>query len=239
MLPSKHRGIKAALMGAVFFTVLFVFFRMIQTEPASVASSDPSAGTSSAQNNTASAQAGEAGGRAQVEYTSRANDAFDRQSTAVYLSTGQQALLPASAQQISAAEKTALFVKFMGMMNPLLQDASKAISKQDLAYLMRESERLKNENYLMLNEYAVVQERLLRSQYAGVALQAKLQEMQTDVAQHRARLLAQNDPRKDSNYQIYVSKEAQILREANAMTKFPNGMTKEAYIVQRLEQISQ
>jgi len=230
MFKSYSKRTKAALIGAAFVIVLFVFLRMSQTEPTSVASTDPSAVTSSAQNNTASAQ---------VEYTSRANEAFDRQSTAVYLSTGQQSLSPASVQQISAAEKTALFVKFMGMMNPLLQDTSKAISKQDLDYLMRESERLKNENYLMLTEYAVVQERLLRSQYAGAALQSKLQEMQTDVAQHRERLLAQNDPRKDPNYQIYASKEAQILREANAMTRFPNGMTKEAYIVQRLEQISQ
>lgn len=147
--------------------------------------------------------------------------------------------VPANRMQVDAhtqemAEKTAAFIAYNTRIGPILQNDNPKVSAADFRQLMQDTDRLQEGHYLTLGESYAIKEKLLRSQYGGAELQGKLQELQQSIAATRERLAAEGDPSRDPAFREYKAREEEVLRQADNMSSFPDGMSKEQYVLKQL-----
>jgi hypothetical protein len=143
-----------------------------------------------------------------------------------------------SEEDIKIAENTAKFINYQSNINPILEDKNKPVSHDEFLSLTKETDRLQSENYLLLGEAFVIKDRLLRSQYNGRQLEDELTRLKAETqAKHSALLAANANTPASIQFKEYKNQENAILKEANSMTSFPNNMTKEQYILSKLNAI--
>ncbi|MDO9236787.1 MAG: hypothetical protein Q7U28_12260 [Aquabacterium sp.] len=143
-----------------------------------------------------------------------------------------------SKEELETAEKTTLYIKFQNKINPILEGKKLPVSRTDYAELSKETDRLYKDKYLLIAEYVGVKTRLLESQYTGKELEAKQLDLKKEVMDRHNALVAAADPAKDPRKQAFKAKEKAILAEANTMKTFPDNMTKEQYILDKVGQLT-
>lgn len=141
----------------------------------------------------------------------------------------------ASPADVRQAQKAAAFIDYNERISKVLQKPDAPLSAEDFGDLMAQTQQMTRDRYLTLPESQAVRARLLGTQYSGADLEEKLVDLNRDIQASREQLLAAGDPSRRPEMQALREQEAQIWKEANSMTSYPNGMTKEQYVVSRLK----
>jgi hypothetical protein len=144
---------------------------------------------------------------------------------------------PAGADPV-AFKKALAFTAFTQYKNKFLKtfESGQTISPTTFQIMAQETETHYKAGYLSLLDYFAANEVLLRAQYQGAALEAQLTELARKIDGMSGQLKNQSTP-EDEKFKVYKQKEATIIQKADKMKEFPDGMSKENYILKQVEAI--
>lgn len=129
------------------------------------------------------------------------------------------------------------FFYFKREVMDLAKPGHRTLSREEFKHLMEQNEKMLEDNFLTLLEYMATSEVILASYYKGAALEQEKRALQERVWAINQKWLdsGKNDP--DPQMLANAEKERQIIEDANKMSSYPNGMTREEYISERISSL--
>ncbi|MGE8531068.1 MAG: hypothetical protein ACN6N1_09265 [Acinetobacter guillouiae] len=140
-------------------------------------------------------------------------------------------------QEVENLNKTAKFLDFKHRVEQIIIHKRRIIEHKELNELMKELNRLREENYFFLGEAHAIKLELLKAHYDGDSLDKKIDELIAETKSIDANERSSYDPLNDPKFRAFKEEERRIVDQANTMTNFPNGLTKDEYIEQQIKRI--
>ena len=138
-------------------------------------------------------------------------------------------------EEIKGYQKLERFLKSKSKVENAFKDSQQPMDEKEFQSLLGEIDWMRENNYIFLSEAHMFKLSLLEKQYKGAELESKIKELNAKTKAVDAEARRTADPTKDPSFIKYKAKEQQIFDEADRMTSFPNGMTRNEYIEQRLK----
>ncbi|WP_151798801.1 hypothetical protein, partial [Acinetobacter bereziniae] len=132
-------------------------------------------------------------------------------------------------EEVENLKKTAGFLNFKYIVEKFLNMENPDIEPQDFNELLRDLDRLREENYFFLGEAYAIKLKLLKAYYVGDILERKVDELIAETKAIDAKERSSYNPLDDPKFKIFKEKEKRIIEQANTMTSFPNGISKDEY----------
>lgn len=150
----------------------------------------------------------------------------------------QKAYEQLSPQEQALVQQTRAYENFMGRMHDLLDTATpKSLNPAEAQVVMAEIDRFQREDYYSLNHALQLKTAVARMAFQGAELDARLAEMQKQFEREYAELLERSDPTKDPVYIAFKAEEGAMIDQARGMSSFPDGLTRDQYIIRESERI--
>lgn len=143
-----------------------------------------------------------------------------------------------SPQEQALVQQTRAYENFMGRMHDLLDtNTPRSLNPAEAQMVMAEIDRFQREDYYSLNHALQLKTAIARMAFQGAELDARLAEMQKQFELEYAELLQRSDPTKDPVYIAFKAEETAMIDQARGMSSFPDGLTRDQYIIRESEKI--
>jgi hypothetical protein len=140
-------------------------------------------------------------------------------------------------QEVESLNKTAKFLDFKHRVEEIIIHKKRITEHKELNEFMKELDRLREENYFFLGEAHAIKLELLKAHYDGNSLDKKIDELIAETKSIDAKERSSYDPLNDPKFRAFKEEERRIVDQANTMTNFPNGLSKDEYIEQQIKRI--
>ena len=126
----------------------------------------------------------------------------------------------------------------MGRMQALLgASGSRVLSPTEAQQVMTEVDAFQREDYYSLSHALQLKMTVARMAWQGSELNSRLAAMQQQFEREHAALMAKSDPSKDPTFVAFKGEESAMIAQAQRMAAFPDGLTREQYIIRESEKI--
>lgn len=143
-----------------------------------------------------------------------------------------------SPQDRAVVAQTIAYEGFMGRMRALLESTTpRSLSPAQAQQVMDEVDAFQREDYYSLAHALQLKMAVARMAYQGGELNSRLAAMQQQFEREHAALVAKSDPSKDPTFVAFKAEEAAMIAQARRMSAFPDGLTRDQYIVRESEKI--
>lgn len=143
-----------------------------------------------------------------------------------------------SPQDRATVAQTIAYEGFMGRMRTLLESTTpRSLSPAQAQQVMDEVDAFQREDYYSLAHALQLKMAVARMAYQGGELNSRLAAMQQQFEREHAALVAKSDPSKDPTFVAFKAEEAAMIAQARRMGAFPDGLTRDQYIVRESEKI--
>ena len=143
-----------------------------------------------------------------------------------------------SPQDRAVVAQTIAYEGFMGRMRVLLESTTpRSLSPAQAEQVMDEVDAFQREDYYSLAHALQLKMAVARMAYQGGELNSRLAAMQQQFEREHAALVAKSDPSKDPTFVVFKAEEAAMIAQARRMGAFPDGLTRDQYIVRESEKI--
>jgi hypothetical protein len=137
-----------------------------------------------------------------------------------------------------AVVQTTAYIDFMTRMRAILESRQPVhLSQREADDLAAQTDRFMQENYFSVNQAFEIKAALMRDAYQGEVLSQRLAALQQQATQQYEALKAQSDPSQDPTFRAFKAEQSAMIAQANHMGTFPNGMSRDQYIIQESERI--
>jgi hypothetical protein len=159
------------------------------------------------------------------------------------VSPEEQQKLQAAYDKLSPTEKqtvarTTAYVGFMERMRGILESTQPVhLSPQEAEALSTQADGFERDNYFSVSQAFELKAALMRDAYQGAELEQRIASLQQTAAQQFEALKAQSDPSKDPTFRAFKAEQDAMIAQANQMGNFPQGMSRDQYIIQESERI--
>lgn len=138
----------------------------------------------------------------------------------------------------AVVDQTRAYEGFMGRMQALLDaHGSRVLSPVEAQQVMDEVDAFQREDYYSLSHALQLKMAVARMAYRGGDLSSRLTEMQQQFEREHAALVAKSDPSKDPTFVAFKAEESAMIAQAKRMAAFPDGLTRDQYIIRESEKI--
>lgn len=150
----------------------------------------------------------------------------------------KQAYERLSPEDRAAVDQARAYEGFMGRMRALLESTTpRSLSPAQAQQVMDEVDAFQREDYYSLAHALQLKMAVARMAYQGGELNSRLAAMQQQFEREHAALVAKSDPSKDPTFVAFKAEEAAMIAQARRMSAFPDGLTRDQYIVRESEKI--
>lgn len=138
----------------------------------------------------------------------------------------------------AVVDQTRAYEGFMGRMQALLSaNGSRVLSPAEAQQVMDEVDAFQREDYYSLSHALQLKMAVAGMAYRGSELSSRLAEMQQQFEREHAALVAKSDPSKDPTFVAFKAEESAMIAQAKRMAAFPDGLTRDQYIIRESEKI--
>lgn len=150
----------------------------------------------------------------------------------------RQAYERLSPEDRAAVDQARAYEGFMGRMQALLgRSGASVLSQTEAQQVMDEVDAFQREDYYSLAHALQLKMAIARMAWQGGELDGKLAGMQQQFEREHAALMAKSDPSKDPTFVAFKADESAMIAQARRMTAFPDGLTRDQYIIRESEKI--
>lgn len=143
-----------------------------------------------------------------------------------------------SPEDRAVVDQTRAYEGFMGRMQALLSaNGSRALNPAEAQQVMDEVDAFQREDYYSLSHALQLKMAVARMVWQGGELNTRLAAMQQQFEREHAALVARSDPSKDPTFVAFKAEESAMIAQAQRMAAFPDGLTREQYIIRESEKI--
>lgn len=142
-----------------------------------------------------------------------------------------------SETELENIKQTNRFLKFKQRIEYILGQEKPKLTLEEFKALMDEVDRLREQDFFFLAEAYMIRMELLKTQYEGEELNKKKEQMLEEMYRIDASVRAKFDPTSDKKFQEFKEQEARIIKKAENMDVYPNGLNKNQYIEQEINKI--
>ncbi|MGC4062121.1 MAG: hypothetical protein QM749_15260 [Aquabacterium sp.] len=144
-------------------------------------------------------------------------------------------LSPAEQQTVA---RTTAYVGFMERMRGILEAPQPVrLSPREANELTAQVDGFQQENYFSISQAFDMKAALLRDAYQGIELEQRLATLQEAASRQYEALKAQSDPNKDPTFRAFKAEQQAMIEQARQMNSFPQGLSRDQYIIQESERI--
>lgn len=160
------------------------------------------------------------------------------------------AVAPADQQKLQAAydrlspserqtvARTTAYLGFMERMRGIVEAPQPVhLSPREANELATLVDGFQQENYFSVSQAFDMKAALLRGAYQGTELAQRLAALQEAATRQYEALKAQSDPSKDPTFRAFKAEQQAMIDQANHMGTFPQGLSRDEYIIQESERI--
>lgn len=150
----------------------------------------------------------------------------------------RQAYERLSPEDRAAVDQARAYEGFMGRMQALLgTSGSRVLSPVEAQQVMDEVDAFQRQDYYSLAHALQLKVAIARMAYQGGELDGRLAAMQQQFEREHAALAAKSDPSKDPTFVAFKAEESAMIAQARRMAAFPDGLTRDQYIIRESEKI--
>lgn len=150
----------------------------------------------------------------------------------------RQAYERLSPEDRAAVDQARAYEGFMGRMQALLgSGGARVLSQSEALQVMDEVDAFQREDYYSLAHALQLKMAIARMAWQGGELDGKLAAMQQQFEREHAALVAKSDPSKDPTFVAFKAEESAMIAQARRMAAFPDGLTRDQYIIRESERI--
>ena len=143
-----------------------------------------------------------------------------------------------SPEDRAAVDQARAYEGFMGRMQALLSTrGARALSAAEAQQVMDEVDAFQREGYYSLSHALQLKMAVARMAWQGDELNSRLAAMQQQFEREHAALVAKSDPSKDPTFVAFKAEESAMIAQARRMAAFPDGLTRDQYIIRESEKI--
>jgi hypothetical protein len=143
-----------------------------------------------------------------------------------------------SPEDRAAVDQARAYEGFMGRMQALLEGTGpRALSPTEAQRVMDEVDAYQREDYYSLSHALQLKMAVARMAWQGGELNSRLAAMQQQFEREHAALVAKSDPSKDPTLVAFKAEESAMIAQARRMAAFPDGLTRDQYIIRESEKI--
>lgn len=141
-------------------------------------------------------------------------------------------------EERATVEQTRAYEGFMGRMQLLLESPTpRALTPAEAHKVMAEIDAFQREDYYSLAHALQLKMAVARLAYRGGELSSRLAALQEQFEREYAALVAKSDPSKDPTFVAFKAEESAMIAQARRMSAFPDGLTRDQYIIRESEKI--
>lgn len=150
----------------------------------------------------------------------------------------RQAYERLSPEDRAAVDQARAYEGFMGRMQALLgSNGARVLSPVEAQQVMDEVDAFQREDYYSLAHALQLKMAVARMAWRGGELDGRLAAMQQQFEREHAALVAKSDPSKDPTFVAFKAEESAMIAQARRMAAFPDGLTRDQYIIRESERI--
>jgi hypothetical protein len=143
-----------------------------------------------------------------------------------------------SPEDRAAVDQARAYEGFMGRMQALLAaGSSRVLNPAEAQQVMDEVDAFQREDYYSLSHALQLKMAVARMAWQGSELNSRLAAMQQQFEREHAALVAKSDPSKDPTFVAFKAEETAMIAQARRMATFPDGLTRDQYIIRESEKI--
>lgn len=143
-----------------------------------------------------------------------------------------------SPEDRAAVDQARAYEGFMGRMQALLgASGPRVLSPAEAQQVMDEVDAYQRGDYYSLSHALQLKMAVARMAWQGSELNSRLAAMQQQFEREHAALVAKSDPSKDPTFVAFKAEENAMIAQARRMATFPDGLTRDQYIIRESEKI--